>query len=631
MTKLLKKINLIVFWILSLLVAIAMIINHFSKSIYVDIFYNKYFLFIFGLIATYIIGKKYIKNTYYEVFKWKRIGMNLLIFISTQSAFLFSIYQLIVNQFPELIEVCIFVILFVLTGDTINDMLRKVISSDLKSLTTLQPKKVMIKTDDNFVEKEIYSVEKDTTIKVLTNQVIPLDARLITPIAQINTQIIDGENTTKRFYENDHLFAGMINKGNEILLSTTSKFYDSFLNKVVNKVATIQSEKSGLQNIVDKIAQIFTPLVIIISIASFFISYFWLNQANIYESIKVMITVLVSACPCSIGIAIPFAVMIGSTKAAKKGVIFNKPDAFGKTSKVNVIAFDKTGTLTKGEVSVKNFIGDKKYLDILGQFESTVSHPLATGFLNYLRNKKVLYNQSDSFVKKSDTSFSINKLNYSLMPISNYQDQVKSKIVFDKNKIYKTATLLLEENQIVALIEFDDVVREEAKRAISILKKQHYEVVMITGDNNNSANYVAKKLDIDVVHSEKTIKQKLELIENYQKQNKKVLFVGDGMNDILAMQKANLSISIVTNKTYLDLESDISLLNPNISLIVDSIKYAKYTKKIILSNLFWAFIYNIILIPLAIFNITNPMIGMFAMFCSSILVLLNSLVFKLKR
>ncbi|AKU79912.1 copper transporting ATPase [Spiroplasma turonicum] len=606
-----------------------MIVSHYyTKNIFSTIFYNKYFLFSIAIFSTYIYGFNFIKKTYYELFVWRKIGMNLLIFISTQTAFIYSSYQLAINNFPELIEVNIFVVLFVKTGDIINNKLRKLVSKDLKSLISLIPNEVITVVNNTEKLKKLSLVKENELVKVLKDQVIPIDGFLVSENRKINTQIIDGENNNKTFFKHDTLFAGMINKDIDLIMKSTTTIKNSFLTKIINKVALVQSEKTKLQTIIDKIIIWFTPLIILLAICGFVLSYLVLNYGNIYIAIKIAITILVTACPCSLGIAIPLAIMIGSLKAAKKNIIFNKPDAFEKLIKINVIAFDKTGTLTKGEVKVVNFIGDESFLEILWIIESNLTHPLADGILNYIRDKNLIFNKENNFKKVNRFEFILNNKNYKLLPISKYSESFDKVINFDINKLENTTTFLIENDVIVCLIEFKDKLRENVEESIQKFKSLGLEVFIITGDNKKVSEKLGLELKVDKVYYEKTIEEKLDVINNIQKQNKKVLYVGDGMNDILAIQKADLSISIITNSSFLNLESDVSLLNPNIWLIYESFKLAKFTKKIIITNLFWAFIYNSIVIPLAIFSVLTPMIGMALMFLSSFLVLLNSFILK---
>ncbi|QGS52429.1 heavy metal translocating P-type ATPase [Spiroplasma tabanidicola] len=628
-----KKINfgvLILLWLIGIWIIISMFLHNKTDNTYINVGHNRYFLLSLGLFSTYIFGYKYIKRCYFEIFKWKKLGMNFLVFLSTQTAICFSIYQFIINENLDLIEVTIFVSLFLQTGDLINDKLKSFIATDLKNILSIQPKKVLLIENNEEKLANTTSIKVGSIIKVLKNQIIPLDGKIISDEVLLNTQIIDGENESKRFVKNDVIFAGMLNLSEELIFKNTQNSFDSFLSKITMKVSSIQSEKSKLKSTIDMLITIFTPIVLLLSLIGFLVSYFWLNYYSFYESIKTLITVLVSACPCAIGIAIPLAIAIGSSKAAKQGVIFNKPDAFYKLANINVIGFDKTGTLTVGKVKVKSYEGRQNYLNIIALIEEQIDHPIANGFKNYIR--EINYETSKLEVKKiEDLKYKINSKTYELLPIFKYKNEMKSSINIDFKSIDNTATLLLEDNVVVAKIEFEDELRRDAILAVNKLKKQGYELVIVTGDNYTISKNVAKKLNIKNLYAEQSAEDKLNVIKDFQNQKKAIAYVGDGINDILAIQKADLSISILSKNAFLNLESDISLLNPNIDLIVESIKYAKYTKKIIFTNLFWAFIYNAIVLPLAIFAILTPFIGMIAMFFSTLLVLLNSLLFKLKK
>lgn len=607
-------------------------------------FYAIFFWFLpLCFINTYIIGWKYIERTYYEIFKWKRIGMNFLIFLSTQLSIIFSLIQIIVllnsktlseeGLSLSLIEVPIFVIIFVQIGDQINDYIKSKIGSDLKKIQSLQPKNAFILWNDTYVKVPISQVKVGDIIKVESDYIIPMDGILISKSALVDSQIINGENNGVKITYKDNVFAGMRNLSDQILIQSTCLLKDNLINKMVRKIQKIQTEKSGFQTIVDRMLVLFTPIVVVLAAIGFIISYFWLNASTDHKvllSFQVLITVLVSACPCAIGISTPLAILIGGSRAAKKGVIFNKPEAFSKLNKITTIAFDKTGTLTKGEIQLTKYYGDKKYLSIIGAFETNIKHPIASGIIKYLHENNISH---DVKIKSVDPEFMIFQFlsdHYEIVKYSNFKttgDNPEINLHQTKN----TCSLLFKNNNLVGQMIFDDELRENIEDKIQDLALQGFKTVMITGDNQESANKIAKILKINKVYANTTPDKKMLIIKEMQMNGEKVLFVGDGFNDALAINQADLSIAVIAKSTYLDLDADIALLDSNISLIVETINEVKNTKKIIYLNLFWAFTYNLVIIPLALFGVINPSIGMFAMFCSTILVLLNSLYFKLKK
>ncbi|QBQ08188.1 copper-transporting ATPase [Spiroplasma gladiatoris] len=630
-----KKINitmLFLLWIIGIWIIISMLFHNKNNFILFRIAHNNYFLFTIAIISTYLFGFKYIKKAYFELFKWKKTGMNFLVFLSTQTSIFYSIYQLVMNQTLDLIEASIFINFFLKTGDLITERLNNVVAKDLKTILSIQPKEA-IYINDKEVESVVStdSIKIGSIIKVKKDQIIPLDGELITNFALFNTQIIDGENNVKTFYKNALVFAGMVNKGEDITLKTTALKFNSYLSQIVMQVSSVQSQKSKFKSAVDLLVTIFTPLVIIISLFGFLLSYFYFDVSNLSAAFKVLTTVLVSACPCAIGIAIPLAIAIGSSKAAKKGVIFNKPDAFQRMAKIKVICFDKTGTLTKGEIEVEKFIGDKNYLNVIGLIQLQQKHPLANGFLNYLRKINFKIDKSSQLVEEKPRVYRYKEDLYEFIPSFKWSSQIKSVIDLSKLKDNLTTTFVLKNNIVVAVIIFKDKLRKDAKSSIKILNDKKYELVMITGDNLLIANDVANELGNMKVFAQQTPNSKLKIISDFQKQKKGVAFVGDGINDVLAIQKADLSIAIISSHFFVNLEADISLLNPNIELIYEAIKFARLTKIILITNLFWAFFYNILIIPLALSGILTPLFGMAIMFCSTLLVLLNSMLFKFKK
>ncbi|PPE06283.1 heavy metal translocating P-type ATPase [Mesoplasma corruscae] len=623
-------------FLIDILLALSLSIINLNSTISNNL-YMVFFGFVpLAIINTYFIGWKYIERTYFEIFKWKRIGMNFLVFASTQISLIYSLIEIIYylnrGDYLELhlIEIPIFVIIFVKIGDLINDYIKSKIGNDLKKIQSLQSKNAFLLRNEEYIKVNVNQISAGDIIKVPIGYNVPMDGILISKQALVDSQLINGENHGLEISYKDNVFAGMRNMGEEFSIEATGLVKDNLINKMVKKINQIQTEKKGIQTIVDRVLLWFTPVVLVLSILGFFISYFFFENGSFLLSLKVSITVLVSACPCAIGLATPLAILIGASRAAKKGVIFNKPESFSKLHTISTVVFDKTGTLTKGEIEVKDYIGDEKYLPIIGSFQLNIKHPIASGIVNYLNKKNIDCNIKLRQIDKDFLTFTYLDDHYQIIKYSNFKSAGSAPEI-NFRQTTNTSSLLFKNKNLVAQIFFEDKLREGVDDKIQELMVQGFKVVMITGDNIGVAKKVASSLKIKHVYANMTPDKKLLLIKEMQMNGEKVLFAGDGLNDALAIKQADLSIAVITKSTYLDLDADIALLDSKISLIVDTINEVKNTKKIIYSNLFWAFTYNLIIIPLALFGVLSPHIGMLAMFLSSILVLLNSLYFKMKK
>jgi Cu+-exporting ATPase len=620
-------IKVILMWMVGLILLIAMFLHKIDNPV-IKALNNPWVLFSVGAVYTDIIGFKYFKLLYYELFKWKRFGMNAIIVLSTQVSFWYSLYQCIVGQSLIVVEASIFTILFLETGDIVRELMQGKAASDLKNLYALQPKFAHVLRENAVLDVKIKQIQKGETIIVKTNEIIPIDSILLTASGGIDTQIIDGEMLEKHYAKGDTLFSGMVNKGQDLQMKTIADSKNSLLSKMVAQIAKIQTDKSALQTKIDKIVIWFAPLLLILAVAGFLISYFVSNQNNIAKAIEVMITVLVAACPCALGIAIPMAIVIGSAKAAKQGIIFNSPEAFQRLGKIKYLAFDKTGTLTKGQVGVHSYTGSTAVLPYVLAIEELEIHPIATGIKKYLLSQGV-EKYAGTLKNVAPLTYQTADQTIKLLNQKNLSPNLEWEIKKEDNDFIETYVVV--NDKVVGLFKMADEIRENAKEIIQNIKQHHITPVMITGDKKVNALKVAHELGIEAVYYEKTAAEKLDIVKTLQSKNNNVAFVGDGVNDILAIQQANLSIAILSPSAFVQLGSDMTLLNPDISLIDKSINVAKLTTKIIYTNLFWAFLYNMVVIPLAIATIITPLIGMATMFASSILVLLNSLAFKMKK
>ncbi|MDE5841470.1 MAG: cation-translocating P-type ATPase, partial [Malacoplasma sp.] len=620
-------------------------------------------------------------NAYKEIFKWKNLGMNTLIALSTGVSFFYSFVIMIIiflnnNNLgiDTMYESGAVIITILMIGDLITDKIRKQANKDLSNLEHLQDNYVYVVNNKKIEKKDIKSVKINDTIFVSKGNRIPLDGVLLSKKALINESVITGESKPVVKRKNNNLLNGSINLGESIKLRVSNLLSDSYLNKIIEKIEELQSQKTNQQKLADKISKVFIPIVITFSILGFLIQFFLGNVFHVWyenqglnldylitwsgpnlpatgyisldqlsKSIYLFITILIIACPCSLGLAVPLAISVGSAKAMKNSILFNNIDVFEKMKFVNAVAFDKTGTLTTGNFILEKYIG-KNNLSLIYQLESFSLHPLAKSYVEwFLKNnenlklkklnsknikevpgigivykeKNDIYTISSLHYVKEKRFFISNKINEE---IANLPDnKLYSYIVLSKNKKVETIVVLVDE------------LRPNVKKTIELFKKLKIKTFLITGDNKKTAYYLNKELNFDDIYFEVNPEQKKEIIQKIKQEGNFVSYVGDGLNDVLALESSDLKIVINEGSEIAKSVSEIILINGDIYNVYKSIKITLQTRKFITFNLIWAFAYNAISIVLAIFGFINPILAALIMSLSSISVLLNSLIFKFKK
>lgn len=617
-------------WAVALVALVAMILENYEKNIFTNIFANQWFLFSLGTFSTFALGWKYLWLAYNEIFRWHKFGMNIIIVMSTQLSVWFTLYLNLTGGVSDIVEASIYTILFLKTGDFVKSKLESKVTTELQSVVTVQPKFVDVLQNNILVRKKINEAIVGEIILVKASEIIPLDGKLISDFAKLNTQIINGENEPKKFKNGDTLFSGMINLDQDITIEIVNSKADSLLTKIVKQIDRIQFQKSKLQNNIDKIVLWFAPILFAVAIFGFLLSFFLLNKNNLEDAFRIAITVLVAACPCALGIAIPLAIAVGSAKSAKRGIIFNQTDVFYRLKKIKYIAFDKTGTLTNGRANVTEFVGDEKYLPIIGKLEKINGHTLSRATLQFLKSKKIEVAEIN-FEKVSERKFKNENHLYEILTLKEIDSSYdcEKNISLDEN--LNTTSYFAIDKKIIARISYADTLRSGAKELILKLKNEKIKPIIISGDNKNSTQAIANELGIEEFYFDQTSESKAELISKFQKTKKGICFVGDGMNDSLAIKQSDLSISIVSPTSYAKLDSDLTLIDPNLFMLTSIFHYLSIVKINIIINLIWALSYNLVVIPLAFTSIINPLIGMGTMFLSSILIIINTLFFKFSK
>ena len=599
------------------------------------------------LIITMIFilyGFDIIKSGFKNLFH-KMPNMDTLVTFSITSSFLYSLYGIIkifVGN-PSYINNLYFestcmIIYFIKLGRYIENISKDKTKDAIKKLVQITPKNAIIKENNSERKISIDEVKLDNILICRSGEKIAVDGIVIEGKTYVDESFITGESKPVLKEKNSKVIAGSICYDGYIEYQAKKIGRESTISGIVKLVVEATNTKNKIQRLSDKISSIFVPTVIIIAILTFIIQL--LINIPFKDSLNHFITILVVACPCTIGLAVPLVIVVSNGLCAKKGLYIRNSEILESAKNIDTIIFDKTGTLTYGKLKIfKTYnyskYNDKELLDIVSSIENKSSHPIATAFTsNKMKNIK-----NYKTINGIGISGEINNKKYYL---GNDKILSKLKIKSDYKKDYNylvnngcSIIYVIEDNQIIGLIGVKDILRKNIKNLIQDFEKNNIEVIMLTGDNEITAKIIAKELGIENVIANVLPIEKSTHIKKLINKNKKVIMVGDGINDAPALINSTIGISINDGTDVAMDSADVILMNNNLNNILDLIKISKSSSKIINQNLFWAFFYNLCMILIAMgllepFGIKmNPMFGSIAMTISSITVVLNSL--RLRR
>ncbi|MFZ2205132.1 MAG: heavy metal translocating P-type ATPase [Minisyncoccia bacterium] len=628
--------------------------------------WGEFFHHLLPIMAAYtlfVVGKPYLLGVY-RFLRYGRANMDTLIGIGTSVAF---IYSFIVSAFEETLlksfsnigvtyfDVTIIVITFITLGKYLETKSKLKTGDAIEKLLGLQAKTALVVRDGKEVEISINEVVHGDLVIVKPGTKIPVDGVLTEGDSYVDESMITGEPMPIHKELNETVSAGTINTTGSFTFKATKVGSETMLAHIIKMVEEAQGSKAPIQALADKISSIFVPVVLVISFVTLAL---WLligsgplgfSQALSYGLMS-FVAVLVIACPCALGLATPTAIIVGVGKGAREGILIKDAATLEKLHKVNVVVVDKTGTLTYGKpelVDVSNL--DVDQISIIATLENKSEHPIAHAILNYVKEKNIQLKNFSSFesIKGRGLKGTIDNVEYFVGSIGLIKD---SKLSFDTKQLDqftlegKTPVVLMTKEKVLGFVTVADSIKEESKQAITELHKLGVKVVMLTGDNKNTANYIGKLIGltvesgIDEIVAEVMPEDKLSKIKELQAKGLIVAMAGDGVNDAPALAQADVGIAMATGTDVAIESAGITLLGGDISKLVKAIRLSKITMRGIKQNLFWAFFYNIIGIPLAaglffpFFGwLLSPVFAGFAMAMSSVSVVSNSLRIKAKK
>ena len=613
-------------------------------------------------VTVMIIGKRFYKVGFRQLFMLSP-NMDSLVAVGTSSAFIYSLYisyKIFADNNIHLMhslyyESAAMIIAFVMLGKYLETLSKGKASAAIKKLVNFQAKKANIIRNGEIVEIDINEVSKGDIVFIKPGEKIPVDGTIIEGHSTIDEAMITGESIPVEKLENDKVYSGSINKDGALKVVVNATEGETLISKIAKLVEDAQMTKAPIARLADKVSLIFVPTVIFIAIFAALLWWFLIKynvvsvSQNHFEFVlTIFISILIIACPCSLGLATPTAIMVGTGKGAELGILIKSGEALEKLNEIDTIVFDKTGTLTEGTpkvidiVSIGSALSKDEILKIAASMEVNSEHPLGKAVYDEAKEKNVELYEVKKFLSISGRGVigEIEEKKYLLgnkkLLLENGISNLHEEEIHRYELEGKTTILLADEEKLIAFITLADVVRNESIKLIEKLKKENIKTYMLTGDNERTAKVIAKKLGIDDVIAEVSPEDKYKKVKDLQEQGRKVVMVGDGVNDSPALAQADVGMAIGSGTDIAIESADIVLMSKDIETILTAIRLSKATIKNIKENLFWAFFYNSCGIPIAggllyLFtgHLLNPMLAGLAMGLSSVSVVTNAL--RLKR
>jgi Cu+-exporting ATPase len=605
-------------------------------------------LFILTIPVVFISGKRFYK-IFINNIKHRTADMNSLVAIGTGSAF---IYSTIITLFPEIFhnssisshtyfETTAVIITLILMGRLLESKAKSKTSLAIRKLIELKPQTVIIKRDSDEHEIPLDELSVGDVVIIKPGTKIPADGKIIKGFSTVDESMITGESMPVEKNIGSKVIGGTINQTGSFEFEVSAIGDNSILGQIIKLVEEAQGSKAPIQKLADKIAAVFVPVIILIAAITFF-GWLFFSPAGFSIALLNFVAVLIIACPCALGLATPTAIIVGTGKGAQNGILIRNAESLELANKIDTIVFDKTGTITTGKLKVTsvytNLIDEKELLTFTGSLEQNSEHPIARAIVSYGKDKGIQYENINLF--ESLTGFGLKGLvrgkeiligNKSLMENYSININMFASLINEISEIGKTLVFVAIDNELKGLLILEDEIKNNSAEVISKLKKMNLKTVLLTGDNYQAAKVISQKAGFDDYKAEVLPEHKLKIISDFQNNGKIVAMVGDGINDAPALVQSNVGIAMGTGTDVAIESGDIVLMSGDLNGVPNAIKLSRLTLATIKQNLFWAFVYNIVGVPLAALGLLNPMIAALAMSFSSVSVITNSLRLKRKK
>ncbi|GLU56814.1 heavy metal translocating P-type ATPase [Dyadobacter frigoris] len=618
---------------------------------FMDLPFGNYIMMALTIPVLFIFGKDFFVNAWKQA-KHGKSNMDTLVALSTGIAFLFSTFNTLYPQFwhvrgfhPHVyFEAASVIIFFILLGKLLEEKAKTNTSDALKKLIGLQPKTVKVIRDQKEIEISVKDVRLHDEIIIRSGEKIPVDGKVISGNSFVDESLMTGEPIPAEKITGSRVFAGTINQQGSFTFSAEKIGKNTVLAQIIKTVQAAQGSKAPVQRLVDKIAGIFVPVVIGIAIMTFCVWMFFGGENALTQALLASVSVLVIACPCALGLATPTAIMVGVGKGAENNILIRDAESLEKAKEVNVVVLDKTGTLTQGHPEVtnwewaENLVNQEQHAAAISLLESRSEHPLAQAVVRFVKTNPNGKIEKFESVTGNGVKGVVNGENYLIGTLSFLEKEgtvlnpEMEKLAKVQRKAAQTV-IGVSVNQVqIALISIADQLKATSAEAVQKLQEQGIEVYMLTGDNEQTAAAVAKQVGIKNYLAEVKPDDKMQFIQKLQSEGKVVAMVGDGVNDSQALVQADVSIAMGKGSDIAMDVAKMTLITSDLMVLPKALQLSRKTVATIKQNLFWAFIYNLIGIPIAagiLYPINgfllNPMIAGAAMALSSVSVVTNSL------
>lgn len=639
-----QKKKFIISFILSFPLLWAMV-SHFSFTSFIylpDMLMNPWVQLALATPVQFIIGGQFYVGAY-KALRNKSANMDVLVALGTSAAYFYSVYLSIRSigsseHMTDLyFETSAVLITLIILGKLFEAKAKGRSSEAIKKLMGLQAKTATVVRDGTEIKILIEEVVAGDIVYVKPGEKIPVDGEIVEGKSAIDESMLTGESIPVDKTIGDVVIGSTINKNGFLKVKATKVGRDTALAQIIKVVEEAQGSKAPIQRVADQISGIFVPVVVVIAIITFAVWMLFVTPGDFGGALEKMIAVLVIACPCALGLATPTSIMAGSGRSAEYGILFKGGEHLEATHRLDTVILDKTGTVTNGkpvltDVIVADGFNEEEILRLVGAAEKNSEHPLAEAIVEGIKEKKIDIPSSETF--EAIPGFGIESVvegkqlligTRRLMKKFDIDIEEVSKSMEELEREGKTAMLIAINKEYAGIVAVADTVKDTSKAAIARLKKMGLDVVMITGDNTQTAQAIAKQVGIDHVIAEVLPEGKAEEVKKLQAQGKKVAMVGDGINDAPALATADIGMAIGTGTDVAMEAADITLIRGDLNSIADAIFMSKMTIRNIKQNLFWALAYNGLGIPIAAFGFLAPWVAGAAMAFSSVSVVLNAL------
>ncbi|NQX47831.1 copper-translocating P-type ATPase [Paenibacillus tritici] len=641
-----QKRKLLISSILSLPLLWSMV-GHFTFLSWIwmpDLFMNPWFQLALATPVQFYIGKQFYVGAF-KALRNKSGNMDVLVSLGTSAAYFYSLYLTLewasmgsmAHHGPAMYyETSAVLITLVILGKLFESLAKGRTSEAIKTLMGLQAKTALVIRGNQEMTIPLEEVLTGDIVVIKPGEKVPVDGEVLEGSSAVDESMLTGESLPVEKKAGDNVIGATINKNGRLKVKATKVGKETALAQIIKVVEEAQGSKAPIQRVADVISGIFVPIVVGIAIAAFLVWYFWVTPGDFAGALEKAIAILVIACPCALGLATPTSIMAGSGRAAELGVLFKGGEHLESTHKIDAIILDKTGTVTKGkpeltDVAVQH-MNEQDFLRLVGAAEKDSEHPLAEAIVSGITAKGIELPGTEQFeaipgygiramVEGREILAGTRKL------MAKYKISVEH--AFDHmtqlEEEGKTAMLIAIDGKYTGLVAVADTIKETSKAAVARLKDMGIEVIMITGDNERTAQAIAKQVGIDQVRAEVLPEGKAEEVKKLQAQGKKVAMVGDGINDAPALAMADIGMAIGTGTDVAMEAADVTLMRGDLNSIPDAIYMSRKTMSNIRQNLFWALGYNTLGIPIAALGLLAPWVAGAAMALSSVSVVLNAL------